>query len=492
MKTRTTIVFLSIVAILSSTASVSAFTLLEDRIRFDGYIRTQFGMWLQDQAPYGMGANDINMMRGTLQLETELKITREAQLYCVFRGVKETSYDAERGVPDGFYDETDVRELFLDIDFGSNFHLRFGRQQVVWGEADYQQILDIVNPVDMSWHFMLEPWEDLRIPLYMVRAFYRIPSFLKSSFEVIWVPGWDEREDRVNKLPPSFPPGTAGRWSPHPSNISMDVGLPIKQNVNYTYPRRTLEDSNVGLRWEFAVGDFQFALMDYYTFVYSPIPSLRFPNLDAAGISNLLSNGITIDMEYPRFNMTGTSSTYYWDLIGTVIRFDLAYYLDYPYSASKVDELTLLDSIPVTMINYFGMQKSDTIKYMIGLDRPTMIRWLNKYSSFMFMTQFIQTIILDHSDNMVLTGYSAPIDKVQTMINFAGTTSYWHGRLDLVLGGAYDVTGAWLLQSAATIKPRDDVRVSLKMNNFWAHSDYDAFGLWRDKDEVLLEALYQF
>ena len=59
-----------------------------------------------------------------------------------------------------------MREAYLDFrwDFlGSNL-LRLGKQQVVWGKADFFRLQDIVNPVDFGQHFFIEPFEDTRIP----------------------------------------------------------------------------------------------------------------------------------------------------------------------------------------------------------------------------------------------------------------------------------------------------------------------------------------
>ena len=59
-----------------------------------------------------------------------------------------------------------AREAYLDFRwdfFGSNL-LRLGKQQVVWGKADFFRLQDIINPVDFGQHFFIEPFEDTRIP----------------------------------------------------------------------------------------------------------------------------------------------------------------------------------------------------------------------------------------------------------------------------------------------------------------------------------------
>ena len=59
-----------------------------------------------------------------------------------------------------------VREAYFDIRWfwhGQNW-LRLGKQQVVWGKADFFRLQDTVNNVDFSQHFNVEPFEDTRIP----------------------------------------------------------------------------------------------------------------------------------------------------------------------------------------------------------------------------------------------------------------------------------------------------------------------------------------
>src|ERR1700752_4026864 len=59
-----------------------------------------------------------------------------------------------------------AREAYLDFRwdfFGSNL-LRVGKQQNVWGKADFFRLQDIINPVDFGQHFFIEPFEDTRIP----------------------------------------------------------------------------------------------------------------------------------------------------------------------------------------------------------------------------------------------------------------------------------------------------------------------------------------
>ena len=67
------------------------------------------------------------------------------------------------------YTQTEVlRELYADTSFG-DWHLRLGKQQVVWGTADGIKLLDIINPTDWR-EFNQNTMDESRIPVWMINA----------------------------------------------------------------------------------------------------------------------------------------------------------------------------------------------------------------------------------------------------------------------------------------------------------------------------------
>ena len=59
-----------------------------------------------------------------------------------------------------------VREAYFDVRWfwhGQNW-LRLGKQEIVWGKADFFRLQDLVNNVDFAQHLNVEPFEDTRIP----------------------------------------------------------------------------------------------------------------------------------------------------------------------------------------------------------------------------------------------------------------------------------------------------------------------------------------
>jgi hypothetical protein len=81
------------------------------------------------------------------------------------------------------------REFFFDLEHGDTF-VRVGRQQIVWGKTDFFRLQDVINPVDLSTHNVLDDLEDRRIPqlaLDVVHGFGRVGPLEDVSVEAAWV-----------------------------------------------------------------------------------------------------------------------------------------------------------------------------------------------------------------------------------------------------------------------------------------------------------------
>ncbi len=65
-----------------------------------------------------------------------------------------------------YFENLDLREVYLYSDLvslpGGDGYLSVGRQQIIWGESDGFRLADVVNPLDLSWHYFLESFEDIR------------------------------------------------------------------------------------------------------------------------------------------------------------------------------------------------------------------------------------------------------------------------------------------------------------------------------------------
>jgi hypothetical protein len=102
---------------------------------------------------------------------------------------------AESNVIKGQLEEEELREWFVEFDVGQRFVFKIGKQQVVWGETDFFQAMDILHGRDLRWRLFFEPEnEEWRKPLIMFNAIAQVPE-MDGSLQVVVRPGWDRERD---------------------------------------------------------------------------------------------------------------------------------------------------------------------------------------------------------------------------------------------------------------------------------------------------------
>ena len=101
--------------------------------------------------------------------------------------------------------ESTLREAYIDLSLAdAPISFRVGRQQVIWGESDQFRLMDIINPLDTTWHLQQEEWDKIRIPLWLVKMIYDFGDLGPSSntfAELVWNPGDFQPGNKVEFLP---------------------------------------------------------------------------------------------------------------------------------------------------------------------------------------------------------------------------------------------------------------------------------------------------
>jgi hypothetical protein len=60
--------------------------------------------------------------------------------------------------------ENTLREAYIDLKLAqAPVSFRLGRQQVIWGESDQFRLMDVWNPIDVTWHLQQESWDNIRV-----------------------------------------------------------------------------------------------------------------------------------------------------------------------------------------------------------------------------------------------------------------------------------------------------------------------------------------
>lgn len=159
------------------------------------------------------------------------------------------------------YAELSLRELYFDgerydTDYGPDMEWRIGKQQVVWGQADGLKVLDVVNPQSYR-EFILDQFEDSRIPLWMVNL--TVITGDSSTLQLLWIPDTTYHElAEKGSIFDVMAPERIPAIHPGPS-----------QSVTFAEvnkPGRAIKDADVGLRYKlFWQGwDITFNYLHYY------------------------------------------------------------------------------------------------------------------------------------------------------------------------------------------------------------------------------------
>ena len=348
-----------------------------------------------------------------------------------------------------------LREIYIDatmpVNNGDEINFRIGRQQVVWGRTDLFRVLDQVNPIDFSIQSIYEEFEDSRIPLGIFSAEYRagaVGAFDDLNFQVIW----NFEKFRPNNLGQGGQPynillaGDLFRalkncWDNGCSINNFAGGLAPDGNLATDFPRHVVGIRDIHMPgWDFDQGGVRLEgvfrsvgfSINAMTF-YSQLPALRAeiegvnpflgnlippqfcppttpsPGLwspafgacplgfnpidptDTPGLERVRQYVPAFDIYFPRVTLVGGSADFYIDPLKSAFRVELAHTSGEEFADTSASNLN---------------SESDVIRWVIGWDRPTYIRWLNPNRTFLLSAQIFGQHLLDHkSISHPITGH---------------------------------------------------------------------------------------
>ena len=363
----------------------------------------------------------------------------EATLNVIARGFYDSVYD----IRDEFEDvgarsaeyEAVFREAFIDFVLPP-FSLRLGKQQVVWGETDQFRAIDIINPLDLTWHWARESWEDIRIPLWMVRGIWDIGKlgFVEESFlELLWIPN-DFKPNKVT-TDTNRPWAFFGDGLPRLAN-SVVIGNQA-YDLNFTVRDRTPDDGlssgQGGFRFKAIWGEIDFSLNYFYGFSADPGVQIR------NNIFSITGNRANVigDLVNPRQHTLGLAANYSEEqFTQAVFRLETAFTTAVPVAIAA--------GAP-TDVDPEGDQyeEADRTTVMLAIDRPTWIPWLNKERTFFLSSQIFWRRWINYDETFrgpsstqraILNGNILPnrfvsvaddeIDQNEFVITFSASSSY--------------------------------------------------------------------
>jgi len=457
-----------------------ALTLDKDgNYQLGGFIQNQTGIRLED------GVNergDFSMFRNELFLDFSAKISNEFQFKTIFRGHYEGVYGLDSDVrqlpkdkrtvpgPHALDMESDVdfREYYMTYSTG-DFVFKLGRQQVAWGEADAINIADIVCPLDLSWRWSFPAWEEIRIPLHMLNAFYIVPnSPHEFKLELVYVPA-DFRPHNFGY------PGS--NWSLY-SNIGVPdfVGEAIFKQMADQLPDNDLSNPQGGMRFHALLGAW-----DTYWFVYYGRDKV---GVQTANRNPAPDNFLGLRVEYPPVTTIGMTFNAFCPWLGTVFRGEMAYAIDAPFSPLGAN------------VSPFDYGKYDTAEVMIGFDYNAMIPFLNPTKSFFFSGQVDNKFVLDIDEDEYRTFFGHNDEKDWRLVcSLLINTEYYEGKIvPQVLGVTFVNEQSGFFDANITYKPTFTLSFALGYLGIWGDTEQAGlfFGPVKNNDEVYAKLKWSF
>jgi hypothetical protein len=421
-------------------------------------------------------------------------------------------------------------QAFIDAEFGDLF-IRFGRQNLSWGETDAFRLLDQINPLDSSFGGFLIPLDERRVPLDMLRVKYFLGSY--GPFEEAFIEMYGAIDDDV-----SFDPGAAqgSAWT------LPNLGKPSSAILNQTTsPSRTFTDMRGGGRlvWNMSVDSFTgtFSFAHYYTYFDTPTVEVTVqPGFPLIAFPDGYSSHTFLRPQ--RGQITGGTATFSvpYELAQKlflsgepVIRTEFAFFRDEPrYRQEELDPFLFHSNqrqrcrgvtAPLDCLAN-GRRTGNSVNLVIGIDHNQYIRFLNPNQTFFLTTQFFYKHLLDAADRKNIPGapfvksgevlpvpdfitdgiisVGQPLEPVfvrhptdQFLQTFVVATQYRSGTIVPAAAVFYDWEGAWVFQPGVTFI-YDPFRFSVDYSFLTAGQLKGSSGvsLLRDRDNVYFRIEY--
>jgi hypothetical protein len=403
----------------------------------------------------------------------------------------------------------EIWEMYGDLDLG-NLWLRLGKQQIVWGEMISARILDVVNPLDKSWHFTWEPeeFENIRIPQWMLRAVYNIEPGSLPLLDELYVEGFLNPGDIV------------------PTN-DPQIGNPYRHNYQYEYnPNnpdewggiwRTTEendrrgDREFGFRLGYKLGQFAGTLNYAHLFSDDAISkTTRLYGTIPAPWARYLGDA---EKDYPRIDIYGMSMNYAFDQpVNTVMTIEATYIPNAPWYT--IDGFYFPAGVPpVSLLPVVGMDYIDTreFNYAINLQRFSNII---PGQQFMNVTFQYQGKYVPEADDVKWTPGAPPpsyqnprgdygtntgniVEKINTdafVLSLSQDFAYKTYKASCLI--IWQPDGVYRINPGFAYTPGDHWRFDV-FANWWGGNAYDnnnksCLNYFYYQDEVMARITYQF
>ena len=332
--------------------------------------------------------------------------------------------------------EFELREFYVEFP-SDNFYFTLGKQQVVWGKADGLKVLDIVNPQSYR-EFILEDFDDSRIPQWIANIETNIGEW---DAQFLWIP-----DQSYHVLASS-----GGLYTPRsPLLVPTPSAIPgLSVDVQpFDRPRRTLKDSDIGLRLARFWKGWDLSLNYLYQYDNFVLP-YQHRSITATGLH------IDIEPQYRRTHVLGGSFSNAfdnWVLRGGVAFFSDSYFLAEGFSDSD------------------GITKGAEASYVLGLD------WAGLENT-LISGQLFQSVALNRQSATVR-------DKTNSTLSLLVNHTLLNETMELRLIWLADTNiGDGLFRLRASYEWQDNLKTWISSDTYYGSRE-GIFGQFDDNDRL--------
>ena len=417
---------------------------------------------------------------------------------------------------DDVYNEVELREFWVQTDLTDSTTLKIGKQQVVWGETDFFQSLDVVHGYDFRWRSFLEPEnEELRKPLWMLNLVQRFDS-LDGSLQLLYIPGkMNAADQRGNSYDVE-----GGRWANNPNKGLTFASAPFGADVPYNYDHKDadMDDGSYGLRWKGMAGEWEYSLGWFHGPSGNPVINPN-PN-NPLGVGNSASGlpflgaykgeynsdpGSTVgELIFPYIDTFGITANRYVESVDAVFSAEVSYIPNSPYNVGvDAGEAGGCAFFP----GFCGIVEKDVVKSMLRMDKQLALQnYLGTSRPSFFSMQLFNTWITDYDrdDEVVNTaGFSGRTKEFSTIVTAILATNYDNDRINPTLAVGSDLTygGSFVIPSVE-FAYGDHWRVRVEADLFFDDesqkrtlrdfNNTNLFGYFNGNDQLAVRVTYQF
>jgi Protein of unknown function (DUF1302) len=457
-------------------------------IAVSGYVRTYLGVSLEDHEE--TADNDTwnaTMARATFLLDTDI-YTGPISWKIVSRFDREYQTDylenletitagtgvgtALRGQYMDQYNTDHIQELFREYYadftlFDGKLGMRVGKQQLVWGESDFFQAMDLVHGFDYRWRLFFENNEDWRKPLFLVNFDLDLYDELGGSLNFFVRPGLDRDDDVGSNYNIE-----GGRWIPHPYR-GIDFTAFTQYNADHTDGSQ--DDPTFGFRWNSEIGSIGYSVA--YLRTFNPAPIMNPANTGTTALfgvdgtqrsfGEVAQSGVLGDWIYPHINVFGVSANGYAKVIDSTLSAEVAFIPNKPFNFGQ-----LRSDLP----GWGGVKTKDTLVTMFRIDKEFKLgKYIGTNRPSLSSVQLFDTWILDHDDADEIVEFASfgAVKREHTayltlfsLLNFKRDTinPVFVVGTDLSNGGGFGIAGVEFVFG-------DDWRVKLEADLWWSDGD---------------------